>query len=478
MPDTILFLSANPLDTERLRLDAEVKEIREGLQRAKQRDAFRLEISPAASITDMHRALLDYSPQIVHFAGHGEGEDGLLFDDGDGNCQRVNTAALANLFQLLAADIRCVLLNACYSTVQAKAIAAHIDYVIGMSQAIQDDAARAFAVAFYDALGAGRDIEFAYQSACVRLELCDIADRPVLHRRRPTPVMNLNAASASISPLTVFLAEVPDDLASSRKQVHTALEQLGVQVLPEQLYYCPDATALQRQLDGDLAQSDLFVQLLNGTHPQRPPTPLLQAERAQALNVPQVFWRARDLDVTQADPVLQPLLQQAESSDLPTFLYNLQDRLQGLSATPADSAVEDLFVFLNLAAEDQYLLAALQPQLEARGMTYSLPLGLSQPDAKPAELRADLEGNLCDCEAVILLHCQASLAWLREQLRRCQKVLSQREVPLRVVMMCRCEERAGMDLGVNLPKLKLQIVECRPPFVEACLPRFFQALEG
>jgi hypothetical protein len=49
-------------------------------------------------------------------------------------------------------------LNACYSTAQAEALGAKIDCVVGMDGAIGDDAARAFAIRFYGALGSGRSI--------------------------------------------------------------------------------------------------------------------------------------------------------------------------------------------------------------------------------------------------------------------------------------------------------------------------------
>lgn len=61
----------------------------------------------------------------------------------------------------------CVL-NACYSEAQAKAIARHIDYVIGMQQAIGDTAAIAFSAGFYQALGDGRNIEEAYKMGSVK----------------------------------------------------------------------------------------------------------------------------------------------------------------------------------------------------------------------------------------------------------------------------------------------------------------------
>jgi CHAT domain-containing protein len=107
--------------------------------------------------------LLDYKPQIVHFAGHGGGDSGLALENETGEVQFVNAQALAGLFELFANQIECVVLNACYSEVQAAAIVQHIPYVIGMDKAIGDKAAIAFAVSFYDALGAGESVEFAYR---------------------------------------------------------------------------------------------------------------------------------------------------------------------------------------------------------------------------------------------------------------------------------------------------------------------------
>ena len=144
-PQTILFLAANPKDTGRLRLDQELRDIAEGLQRAQKRDQFNLEQRLAVRPRDIQRAMLDVSPQIVHFSGHGAGEQGLIFEDESGNAKLVNGAALAGLFELFADRIQCVVLNGCYSEVQATAIAQHIPYVIGMNQAIGDKAAIAFA---------------------------------------------------------------------------------------------------------------------------------------------------------------------------------------------------------------------------------------------------------------------------------------------------------------------------------------------
>lgn len=182
---TILILSANPKGTNQLRLGEEIREIEEGLIRAKIRDQFSIKSEWAVRYRDIHRSLLKEEPQIVHFSGHGAGEEGLVFEDAIGQEKLVDAEALAGLFKLFADQVECVLLNACYSEMQAKAIAQHINYVIGMSKAIGDKAAIEFAVGFYDALGAGRSIEFAYKLGCSAIQMAGIEEHltPVLLKK-------------------------------------------------------------------------------------------------------------------------------------------------------------------------------------------------------------------------------------------------------------------------------------------------------
>lgn len=167
---TILILAANPKDTSKLRLEEEIREIDEGLRRANHRDRFKLETKLAVRSRDFYRAILDTHPQIIHFCGHGGGKDGILLEDETGTTAFVQADTLASLFKLFAKKgVECVVLNACYSEVQAEAISQHINHVIGMNCAIGDKAAINFAVAFYDALAAGEDVEFAFDLGCSQL---------------------------------------------------------------------------------------------------------------------------------------------------------------------------------------------------------------------------------------------------------------------------------------------------------------------
>jgi GTPase SAR1 family protein len=163
MNQKILTVAANPKTTPHLRLDQEVRAIDEGLKRSRNRDQFGLGSKWAVQTDDLRRALLDEEPCYVHFCGHGAGEEGILLEDELGYPKFVKAEALANLFKLFSNQIECVILNACYSEVQAEAISQHIEYVIGMKQAVGDQAAIKFTTGFYDAIGAGRTIEDAFE---------------------------------------------------------------------------------------------------------------------------------------------------------------------------------------------------------------------------------------------------------------------------------------------------------------------------
>ncbi|HAX86995.1 MAG TPA: dynamin family protein [Cyanobacteria bacterium UBA11370] len=196
----ILLLAANPKNTYPLRLDKEVKAIESGLMLAKERELFIFKHKWAVDPTDVHRAMLEFEPHIVHFSGHGEGIEGLVFESNEGDYgQLVSTDALAGLFGLFADQVECVILNACYSEIQAEAINRHISYVIGMNQSIGDKAAIAFSVGFYDALGAGRPIEFAYRLGCNAIQLSS-SGKIFKYPQHLIPVLKTKSARSIIFP--------------------------------------------------------------------------------------------------------------------------------------------------------------------------------------------------------------------------------------------------------------------------------------
>jgi hypothetical protein len=211
-PIKILILTANPSNTERLRLDQEVREIETELLRSQNQDSFDLISKWAIRVDDLSRAMLDYNPQIIHFSGHGGGEEGLVLEDDDGKFQLVQTEPLAKLFKLNRNTVKCVILNACYSQVQAVAIHQHIDCVIGMNKAIGDKAAIQFSSKFYQALAAGQSFQYAYDFACTVLDLSGSTESttPILLNRNETE--NPFAIAKSLSETPPMTPEPPPKL--------------------------------------------------------------------------------------------------------------------------------------------------------------------------------------------------------------------------------------------------------------------------
>ncbi|MGK7935035.1 MAG: SUMF1/EgtB/PvdO family nonheme iron enzyme [Xenococcaceae cyanobacterium] len=167
----ILILSANPQGIAQLRLNPEIREITEALDRSVNRDQFVLNVRVAVRVEDLQKSIRRTRARIVHFCGHGIGSQGLVFETSSTVTQNVSTSALGDLFRQFSHQVECVVLNACYSEDQALEINQHIDYVIGTRQKIRDDAAIFFSTGFYEALFDGETIEQAYEFGCNRIQL-------------------------------------------------------------------------------------------------------------------------------------------------------------------------------------------------------------------------------------------------------------------------------------------------------------------
>ena len=178
----ILFLAANPQDTDSLQLQEEARRMDDSLRRAQYRDEFDIRSHWAVQINDLQTLLFRYKPDIVHFSGHGSKHSEIVLHDTQGNSIAVPQKALSDLFRILKGKIKCVVLNACYSSEQANAIAEHIPVVIGLSGTFSDKAAIEFTSAYYQALGYGQDVKTAFELSRNSINLHGLpdGDEPVL----------------------------------------------------------------------------------------------------------------------------------------------------------------------------------------------------------------------------------------------------------------------------------------------------------
>lgn len=208
MKHTILFLAANPQGTDRLALDEEARAIEDELATSGHRDHFEFVTRWAVRPLDLLRHLQKLKPTIVHFSGHGGSQGAttsgrtrdvemaptdvgytLHFHDTDGSARAVTGEAVSEAFGAAGESVRVVVLSACYSDVQSEALLAHVEFVVGMTAAIGDAAARAFAIGFYGGLGNHQSVMNAVKSGRAAIALEGLSDNTLPQIRTRTGVV-------------------------------------------------------------------------------------------------------------------------------------------------------------------------------------------------------------------------------------------------------------------------------------------------
>jgi hypothetical protein len=174
----ILLMSANPSREQPLRLDEERREIDRAVAQAQAGDRLEVHTADAVRLDDLQYALLRHRPAIAHFSGHGRVE-GIQVTDDLGGSQPVPPEALSDLFRILGGGLQCVVLNACYTEEQAKAIAAHVPYVVGMRRQVLDDTAIRFSAGFYRAIAHAQSVRVSFDLARNSLNLHGVPDGSV-----------------------------------------------------------------------------------------------------------------------------------------------------------------------------------------------------------------------------------------------------------------------------------------------------------
>jgi hypothetical protein len=180
----VLYLTADPDKQHSLRVDAEVRKVKEAIRASEYRDNVIVEYSPAAGLRTLLNGLNDFRPQIVHFSGHGNAR-GIAMDSGKVGGRADESLSFSLLAKALAAtDIppRIVVLNSCDSSGARKALLKLGLIVVSMKTSISDLAAITFAPRFYAAIASGQSIKSAFAQGKVAVEAASIseADTPQL----------------------------------------------------------------------------------------------------------------------------------------------------------------------------------------------------------------------------------------------------------------------------------------------------------
>lgn len=200
-PLRVLYVTANPEAVETvtrhsdgsevrqgvwLRVDYEVRQVKEMLKKSKYRDLVAVEHLPAATTMDLLEGLNEHRPHVVHFSGHANSL-GLLMEN-DAGTQEGDGLEFTMLARLLGATDeppRLVVLNACESLAGADDLLQTVPTVIAMSDSINDASAVVFAARFYSGVASTQSVSTALEQARVAMEVSalDGADLPEMRAR-------------------------------------------------------------------------------------------------------------------------------------------------------------------------------------------------------------------------------------------------------------------------------------------------------
>ncbi len=219
-PLRILPVASLPSGTTPLGLETEIQGLRDILHGE---ESFEL-LSPAGpTLKGMRRALRRERPHVLHFLGHGSfdtvmGEGHLLFEDGSGGADPVDSELLMGLLDEFRHHLRLVVLNTCWSaamprdqspwaTVGAALSLKGIPAVVAMQFPIRDEDAIHFSKSFYESLATGDPVDVAVGEG--RWELYELHQQTL---EWAAPVLFLRAKDGRILNLQEPMTTAPEAL--------------------------------------------------------------------------------------------------------------------------------------------------------------------------------------------------------------------------------------------------------------------------
>jgi len=279
----------------------------------------------------------------------------------------------------------------------------------------------------------------------------------------------------------VFLAEVTDDLESSREAVRRYLLQLNIPVLPEK-YYPREPDTFQQAVYQDLTQTTLFVQLISHL-PGKKLSGLPQGyvrrqyEIARELSVPIFQWRSPTLDVDRVEEPDQRdllLLETVLAVGIEEFKFELMRKItQQISASSLTQSPRSL-VFVNAHKQDAALAEHIAKALSELELPYVM---MPVEDYSPRKYFEAFEQNVLNCDAIIVVYGDVKLEWVSHQILAIRKIAWKRESPLMAFAIYDGPPVEKPDVMFNFQNV--QILRCRESSMNIKqLGQFFTQLAG
>ena len=131
------------------------------------------------------------------------------------------------------------------------------------------------------------------------------------------------------------------------------------------------------------------------------------------------------------------------------------DILRRVERKAAPAPPPEQFIFINADGTDIKLAEDLRRELRGAHFSAAIPIleGSSQ------EVRLDLEENIVDCDALVMVYGETSPVWVRGQLRLYSKLKHRRREPLKALAIYIGPPDTKPDIGMDLAEC-MQI-DCR-----------------
>ena len=233
----------------------------------------------------------------------------------------------------------------------------------------------------------------------------------------------LGTTLSSAAPMQrpVLLAQVTDDLEEERIAVRRYLEDYEIPVLPSQ-DYPQGGQEFETAFAADLKKCHLVVQLLGALPSRTPPDLKIGYARHQALatrnaDVELIQWCRSDVKVNEIKDAAQKELLSSDrivSSTLEELKKSIVDFYRKPKTHKRDD--KNFFVFVIAEKADHSTAKKIKNTLKPDYMV-GVPL-----EGKDGSIQEDLNANLRDCDALVLVYGNAAPNWIGAQMRNMRKI--------------------------------------------------------
>jgi hypothetical protein len=267
------------------------------------------------------------------------------------------------------------------------------------------------------------------------------------------------SGSQSDKKKTILLAQPTDDVEDEADQVRRYLSQYAdeILILPRG-GYAQGGEAFMSAVQQDLAQTDLFVQLLGRRIGRISPDlpqgyTRFQLNAAKAAGVEIMQWRHPDFDTSAiSDPVYRDILtaETVVASGLEAFKSQTLNWARKRRQEPRKTSLNtrSATVFINADDKDMMIAREIERECLRQAFTTFLPMTASSSEAN----RKDLAENLTDCDVLLFIYGDTTQDWIRSQLRFFGKVKPKRDADPKLLAICSGPPAQKPDIGVTFPK--------------------------